>query len=71
MTLEISEAFRVGRIPESLAAAQGAVWAGAGRDGTLTRYDLASADLKTIEIGGAPRDLAIGGGAVWAAVEVT
>ena len=71
VTFEISEAFRVGRIPEGLAAAEGAVWVAASRDGTLTRYDLASADLKTIEVGGAPRDLATGGGAVWAAVEVT
>ena len=70
VTLEVTEAFRVGRIPEALAVAQGALWVAASRDGTLTRYDVASADLKTIEVGGAPRDMAIGGGAVWAAVEV-
>jgi hypothetical protein len=70
LTLELSDSFRVGRIPEALGAGQGAVWVGASRDGTLTRYDLASADLRTIEIGGAPRDLALGGGAAWASVEV-
>ena len=70
VTLEVTEAFRVGRIPEALAVAHGALWVAASRDGTLTRYDVASADLKTIEVGGAPRGMAIGGGAVWAAVEV-
>ena len=69
-TFEVTEAFRVGRIPEALVAAEGAVWVAASRDGTLTRYDPVSADLKTLEIGGNPRNLAIGGGAVWATVEV-
>jgi hypothetical protein len=34
----------------------------------VTRYDLATADLETIDVGGTPHDLAAGGGAVWVGV---
>ena len=61
---------RVGRTPTAVAAGAGAVWVTSGRDGTVTRIDPATLDLKTIDLGGAATDVAVGLGGVWVAVDV-
>jgi len=42
-----------------------------GNDGTVTRFDPKTADVKHIEVGGTPTDLAAGAGGVWVAVKAT
>jgi streptogramin lyase len=62
-------AFRVGRIPEALGVGAGGVWVTSSRDGTVTRFDPATADLRTIDVGGAAHEIAVGDDAVWVAVD--
>lgn len=66
----VSDAFRVGRVPNAIAATDDAVWVTSSRDGTITRYDVRTADVRTAEIGGVAQYLATVGGAVWAPVQV-
>jgi hypothetical protein len=68
-TSAVSEAFTA-RIPQAVAVGEGAVWVASSRDFTIIRYDLASADLLTINVGGTPSDIAAGGGAAWVSVQV-
>ena len=64
-----AEGFRV-RLPENAAAGRDAIWVTSARDGTLTRYDPSSADLRTLDVGGTPTGLAVGDDSVWVAVAV-
>jgi serine/threonine protein kinase len=61
---------RVGRTPGAIALGGGYVWAANQRDGTVTRIDPVSLDVRTIEVGGIPTDVAAGEGAVWVTVDV-
>jgi streptogramin lyase len=48
----------------------GAVWVTSERDGTVTRIDPTTFDVKPIALGGAATHVAVGEGAVWVAVDV-
>jgi len=64
---ELSEQFAVGRGPNAAAVGAGSVWVANQRDGTVSRVDADTRQIRTIEVGGDPSALAFGGGSVWVA----
>jgi YVTN family beta-propeller protein len=63
----LSEQFAVGRGPIAAAVGAGSVWVANGRDGTVSRVDVETRQIRTIDVGRDPSALAYGGGAVWVA----
>jgi peptide/nickel transport system substrate-binding protein len=60
---------QVGDGPVAIAEGEGALWV-ANRDGTVSRIDPQSEDVKTIELGDVqPVDIAVGDGEVWVTVQ--
>jgi YVTN family beta-propeller protein len=64
---ELSDQFAVGRGPTAAAAGAGSVWVANGRDGTVSRVDADTREIRTIDVGRDPSALAFGGGSVWVA----
>ena len=63
----LSEQFTVGRGPNAAAVGAGSVWVANQRDGTVSRVDADTRQIRTIDVGGDPSALAFGGGSVWVA----
>lgn len=66
-TNRVVASIRVGSKPVTITAGDGAVWVGDARDGTVTRIDPVSRELKTIGIGAPVVDIAASDGSVWVA----
>jgi YVTN family beta-propeller protein len=63
----ISAAVPVGSSPSSLATGEGAVWVANYSDDTVSRIDLVTHAVQTIQAGSTPSGIAFGAGAVWVA----
>jgi len=57
----------VGHGPSAIAAGAGSVWVSNGLDGTVSRIDLETHDVRTIDVGDAPAGLAFGARSLWVA----
>jgi hypothetical protein len=79
VTGEETERIRVGRRLSPLvawagfwapiAAGAGAVWAANQRDGTVTRYELPTGRIETIDVTGTPNALVFADGSIWVGVQ--
>ena len=59
--------YRVGHVPDALAAGAGSVWSANGRDGTVSRVERGRGQVTTIDVGGEPTAVAFGDGSLWVA----
>lgn len=57
----------VGNGPGAIAAGAGSVWVGNTLDGTVSRIDPETHDVRTIDVGASPGGLAFGAGSLWVA----
>jgi YVTN family beta-propeller protein len=63
----LSEQFAVGRGPSAAAVGAGSVWVANGLDGTVSRVDADTRQIRTIDVGRDPSALAFGAGSMWVA----
>ncbi len=64
----LDQTIQVGRSADTMAVGEGYVWVGSSRDGTVTRVDPETSDLKTVDVGGRPRGIAVADRGVWVIV---
>lgn len=57
----------LGSPADAIAAGAGLVWVSNALDGTVSRIDPSSLDIRTIDVGGQPAALAFGAGSLWVA----